>query len=170
MIRIDLATLTITPDAEPYWSAISSLPPDTWSDLTDHGYPGVGYWPEERTYPTYDAVTHKLGADVMTVDAKRKVVVVTQPAVPLSAAELAAIRKARVPVSVSPRQIRQAMTRAKLRDSVENAVAASDQDTQDWYEFATEFRRDNEVVVAFGKALGVSDTQLDDLWLLAGSL
>lgn len=75
-----------------------------------------------------------------------------------------------VPQSVSPRQIRQALTRAGLRASVEAAVAAGDQDTKDWYEFATAFERSNPVVTAIGAALNVSDAQLDDLWILADSL
>ena len=75
-----------------------------------------------------------------------------------------------VPQSVSPRQIRQALTRAGLRASVEAAVAAGDQDTKDWYEFATAFERSNPVVAALGAALNVSDAQLDDLWTLADSL
>lgn len=75
-----------------------------------------------------------------------------------------------VPQSVSPRQIRQALTRAGLRASVEAAVAAGDQDTKDWYEFATFFERSNPVVAALGAALNVSDAQLDDLWTLADSL
>jgi len=74
------------------------------------------------------------------------------------------------PASVSPRQIRQALTRAGLRASVEAAVAAGDQDTKDWYEFATAFERSNPVVAALGAALNVTDAQLDDLWALAGSL
>lgn len=72
--------------------------------------------------------------------------------------------------SVSPRQIRQALTRAGLRSSVEAAVAAGDQDTKDWYEFATVFERANPHVVAMGTALGVTEQQLDDLFTLAGSL
>ena len=72
--------------------------------------------------------------------------------------------------SVTPRQIRQALTRAGLRASVEAAVTAGDQDTKDWYEFATEFERNNTHVVSVGVALGVTDLQLDDLWTLAGSL
>lgn len=75
-----------------------------------------------------------------------------------------------VPETVSPRQIRQALTRAGLRASVEAAVAAGDQDTKDWYEFATVFERNNHVVAALGQALSVSDTQLDDLWRLAATL
>lgn len=76
----------------------------------------------------------------------------------------------RVPESVSPRQIRQALTRAGLRASVEAAVAAGDQDTKDWYEFATAFERSNPVVAVLGAALNVSDAQLDELWILADSL
>ena len=75
-----------------------------------------------------------------------------------------------VPDSVSPRQIRQALTRLGLRNAVEAAVAAGDQDTKDWYEFATQFERKNPHVLAMGVALGVTSDQLDALWVLAGSL
>lgn len=75
-----------------------------------------------------------------------------------------------VPQSVSPRQIRQALTRAGLRASVEAAVAAGDQDTQDWYNFSNPFERSNPVVSAMGASLGVSDAQLDNLWILADTL
>lgn len=75
-----------------------------------------------------------------------------------------------VPESVTPRQIRQALTRAGLRTSVEAAIATGDQDTKDWYEFATEFRREHAMVAALATGLGVTEQQLDDLWILAGSL
>lgn len=81
-----------------------------------------------------------------------------------------AARIAAIPVSVSPRQIRQALTRASLRTAVESAVAAGDQDLKDWWEFATEFQRTNQHVVDMAAALGVTERQLDDLWTLAGSL
>jgi hypothetical protein len=75
-----------------------------------------------------------------------------------------------IPTAVSPRQIRQALTRAGLRTSVEAAVAAGGQDTKDWYEFATQFERSSPIVAALGAALSVTPLQLDDLWTLAGSL
>ena len=75
-----------------------------------------------------------------------------------------------VPASVSPRQIRQALTAAGLRASVEAAVAASDQDTKDWYEFSTAFERAHPAVIAMGIALGVSSDALDGLWIAAGAL
>jgi len=84
------------------------------------------------------------------------------------AAQAAAARAA-IP-TVSPRQIRQALTIVGLRASVEAAVAASDQDTKDWWEFATVFERNHVKVVAMIAALGVSEQQADDLWLLAASL
>jgi hypothetical protein len=75
-----------------------------------------------------------------------------------------------VPQSVTPRQIRQAMTAAGMRSSVEAAIAMADQDTKDWYEYATEVRRDHEKVAELATALNITGSQLDDLWILAGSL
>jgi hypothetical protein len=118
--------------------------------------------------PTYDPLTHAIReVNPVLVDGAW-----TQQweICPLSAEEIEAKRIAAVPASVSPRQIRQALTRAGLRVSVETAVAAGDQDLKDWWEFATEFQRNNQHVVDMGAALGVSELQLDDLFTLAGSL
>jgi hypothetical protein len=71
---------------------------------------------------------------------------------------------------ISPRQIRQALTRAGLRAAVEAAVSAGDQDLKDWYEFSTAFERLHPQVVVMGSALGQSDTQLDALWAIGLSL
>lgn len=80
-----------------------------------------------------------------------------------------------VPASVSPRQIRQAMSRTPygqgtLRDAVEAAVAAGDRDLRDWWEFSTVVERSNPQVVAMAAALGMDDAALDDLWRLAATL
>ena len=75
-----------------------------------------------------------------------------------------------VPSEVSPRQIRQALTAMALRDPVEYAVSQSDQDTKDWWEFATTFERAHPMVAGMAQALGVSEQQLDQLFILAGSL
>ena len=71
---------------------------------------------------------------------------------------------------VSPRQIRQALTRVDLRAAVEAAIAAGDQDGKDWWEFATQFERPHPKVIDMGHALGQTDAQLDALWELAASL
>ena len=86
------------------------------------------------------------------------------------AADVEVKRVAAVPTTVSPRQIRQALSRAGLRTAVEAAVAVGDQDTKDWYEFATEFHRASPVVAALSVALNVDGEALDGLWTLAASL
>ena len=75
-----------------------------------------------------------------------------------------------IPVSVSPRQIRMALTRTGLRQLVETAVAAGDQDLRDWWEFSTTFERGNAQVEVMASALGVSPEQVDQLWALAATL
>lgn len=86
------------------------------------------------------------------------------------AATAESARLAAVPREVSPRQIRQALTVAALRDQVENAVAASDKNLKDWWEFALSIERDNEHVVDMAAQIGVTMRQLDDLFTLAGTL
>ena len=86
------------------------------------------------------------------------------------AAEAEAKRVAAIPASVSPRQIRQALTATGMRTQIEDAINAADLNTQDWYHYATEFRRDSTVVKALAEALSITDRQLDDLWTLAGTL
>ena len=80
-----------------------------------------------------------------------------------------------VPLQVSPRQIRQAMSRTPhgagtLREVVEAAVSQSDQDLQDWWNSSTVFERYNSQVEIMAESLLVSEEELDALWVLAGSL
>ena len=79
------------------------------------------------------------------------------------------------PAGVSPRQIRQAMTRTTfgsgtLREAVEQAVLAGDQDIKDWWNYSTLFERDNPQVVVMAQAIGVSGAHVDALWQLAATL
>lgn len=89
---------------------------------------------------------------------------------PYQAPPPAPVPVAEVPEEISPRQIRQALTASGLRPTVEAAVAASDQDTKDWWEFATVFERAHPRVIGMATALGVTPLQMDDLWRLGGSL
>ena len=73
-------------------------------------------------------------------------------------------------ITVSPRQIRQALTQAGLRTAVEMAVSQGSQALKDWYEFAGAFEENNANVTAMAAALGVSDESLHDLFELAASL
>ncbi len=82
----------------------------------------------------------------------------------------APVHAALVPEAVTPWQIRKALNALGLRAAVEAAVAAGPQDLKDGWEFATEVRRDDQLVVAMGAALGKSAKELDDLFALAATL
>jgi hypothetical protein len=86
------------------------------------------------------------------------------------AMEAAEAARYKGPMTVSPRQIRQALTRANLRTQVEAAVAAGDQDLKDWWEFATTFERNHPMVVQMGTALGQTAEQMDQLFITAVGL
>lgn len=75
-----------------------------------------------------------------------------------------------VPTAISPRQIRQALSAAGLRQQVEDAVNAGSLDLQDWWHYATEFERQHPMVLAMAQQLGVSAAQLDALWVAGAGL
>lgn len=74
------------------------------------------------------------------------------------------------PLVVSPRQIRQALTTAGMRAAVEAGVAAADQNTQDWWEFATSIEENHLAILAMCAALGITDAQRHDVFVLAATL
>jgi predicted component of type VI protein secretion system len=61
-------------------------------------------------------------------------------------------------------QVRKVLTQFNLRVRVEAAISQADQNTKDAWQYASSFERDNEVLLAMGEALGMSDTQLDSMF------
>ena len=156
-------------------SFLIGLAPESLADLswTDPalGVSDCQWLPEDNQSPALNEY-ERYGDETLTISTGK--VISTRTVVPWSAEEIASDIEAKriqaIPASVSPRQIRQALTAANLRASVEAAVAAADQDTKDWYEFATAFKRQHSMVITLATALGVTERQLDDLFTLAGSL
>lgn len=74
------------------------------------------------------------------------------------------------PISVTPYQIREALNMLGLRAAVESAVAAGSQSLKDKWQFAQEFKRDNQTVIELGLALGKTDAEMDALFQLAETL
>ena len=71
---------------------------------------------------------------------------------------------------LTPRQIRMAITRINMREIIESAVAAGDQDLKDWWEFSTGFERTHPEVIKMQQALSIPDESIDALWNLGASL
>lgn len=71
---------------------------------------------------------------------------------------------------VSAWKIRRALNLLSLRQLVEYAVASSDQDTKDAWEYATEFERNHPLVVGLGASLGKTSEELDAIFTLAATI
>lgn len=74
-----------------------------------------------------------------------------------------------VPDSVTPLQIRMAINAAGLRDLVESYVATLTQSEKDAWEYATIIERDNPILVNGAIAIGKTEQELDDLFVLAST-
>lgn len=75
-----------------------------------------------------------------------------------------------VPASVTPRQAKLALLAAGHLTNVEAAIAAANTATQINWREATEFLRTDPLVGSIGAGLGLTSSQIDDLFKLAATL
>ena len=75
-----------------------------------------------------------------------------------------------VPQIVTIRQAKLALLQAGLLDDVDAAVAQADGVTQIEWEYATEVERSWPTLLTIQAALGLSEQQVDDLFIVAASL
>ena len=99
--------------------------------------------------------------------------IVPEPHVPtaeeIAAAELAAF-KATVPAQVTMRQARLALLAAGLLGAVETAIAGAGAAAQIEWEYAQVVERNAGLVPAMATALGMTERQIDDLFIAAAAL
>lgn len=118
-----------------------------------------GYLPIVGTEPTYDRLTHKIGNVSYTVGANE--VVKSYEVLELTPEE---IRERDVPKRLTPRQARLVLLQATLLDDIE-AMIATDKAMQIWWEYSLEIDRNNEHIVNSGVALGLTEEELDNLFI-----
>lgn len=87
-----------------------------------------------------------------------------------AAADALAVSSMREAMVVSRFQARAALLGAGLLAQVEAAVAAADPVTQMAWADAIEFRRNSPTIAALSSAIGLTDTQLDDLFNAAAQI
>lgn len=75
-----------------------------------------------------------------------------------------------VPESVTPRQVRLLLLGQGLLDQVEQIIAASDRATQITWEFASEFQRDNPLLLALAQNLNLTEAQVDEFFIAAAAI
>lgn len=83
---------------------------------------------------------------------------------------LEAVPAAPVPQSISPLQARKALRLKGFRPAVDAYVASLPEDEREEWEYATEIRRDNAIIAA-GIAAGImTETQVDEVFVVGGTL
>jgi hypothetical protein len=75
-----------------------------------------------------------------------------------------------VPKSISPLQARRALRATGLHTFVEDWLEAGDDETKEAWAYAVEIRRDDAIVAAAAQAMGLTESDLDDLFRLASTL
>ena len=75
-----------------------------------------------------------------------------------------------IPYKISIRQAKLALLGAGLLDDIENAMASADRSVQISWEYATEFERDNPIILYFQSQLNLSKEQVDNLFISAKGL
>lgn len=76
-----------------------------------------------------------------------------------------------VPQTLTPIQFRLQLNKQKLRPKVETMIAeSSDFDLKDWWEYSTEYKRDNPILIAFAKELELSDEDVDNFFIAASQI
>ena len=75
-----------------------------------------------------------------------------------------------IPYKISIRQAKLALLGAGLLDDIENAMASADRSVQISWEYATEFERDNPLILYFQSSLNLSKEQVDNLFIQAKGL
>ena len=75
-----------------------------------------------------------------------------------------------VPEVITCVQGRLALLQVGMLDAVESSISGASLEVRIFWEFATEWHRGHAVLIALGASLGLSDTQVDDLFRLAKGL
>lgn len=90
--------------------------------------------------------------------------------VPQETIDAAIIANARAAMSCTPRQARRALDAADLLDSVEAYIATAPKAVQIDWEYAEVFKRDYGAIPTAAADLGLTDTQVDELFTVAMTL
>jgi len=152
--------------------AAASLADLSWTDPA-LGVSDCAWWPEDDHSPALGEF-ERYGNETLTPDPERRVVVVVREVVPWTAEEIEAHRKSMVPESVTMRQCRIALLDAGLLDAVQSSIATmpgtdGERARIDW-EYAQEVRRDWPLIAYMAGDLGLTDEQVDGLFMAAAAI
>lgn len=116
----------------------------------------------------YDISTHQLiPSSYSIIDAET----MQQDTVALSVGELAAnLHDKRASLTCTLLQLKKALNLTGKRGAVTSELANADQDTKDAFDCASIVKRLDPMVISFGGKLGMTDKEMDDFIVMAGTL
>lgn len=127
-----------------------------------HGFANESQW------PTATPIMYGTATDDTETDTLGILQVLTEEEYAQALAEEMTARRGQM--VVTPRQARLALLDAGLLDTVEAAVSESDQAAKIAWEFATEIKRLDPLVVGLCASLGMDDESVDGLFAAAARL
>lgn len=135
----------------------------------DKADPSIHYedgW-REVVYPSYDAATHRLGILIFDEESDQ----FTYEVIAKTSEELEAEQKALVPYSITPTQGRILLKQMGILDQVNQMVEQSeDQALQIYWEYSLSWDRDNPYISSMANLLGMSEEDLDELFIQASQI
>jgi len=172
MIKINLITKEVTRETLPKF--LVGLKQESLNDLswTDEalGLQGFGFWQEVNVTSTYDATYVLDGNETFNVNVITKLVEVTKGVRLKTEEELLAEFKATVPQIISMRQARLALIQSGLYDAINTAIKTMSPDIQVEWEYATEVKRSYGLILGLAEELGLTERELDELFVLGATL
>lgn len=90
-----------------------------------------------------------------------------RPYTPEEIAAAVAASQPQVPASVTPRQVRLLLLAQGLLPQVEALIAQQDEATKIAWEYASEFRRDDPLLLSLAANLNLTEQQLDEFFIAA---
>lgn len=175
MIKVNIKTFECSREDIP--SALQGLSNETLTNLQTELNPvpdefkDIEYWPEIDVTPFVDITTQVcLDTETLEINKVAKIVKVLKGFRDKTTEELNTEFKKTVPTVISKRQARRALLDAGLLADIETAIINSNDEVLkiDWID-ATEIRRDWQNLITMSTSLGITERQLDELFIAANS-
>lgn len=157
---------------DPIPQFLLGLAPESLADLswTDPalGVSDCAWWPEEDQSPPL-GVNEKYEGETLTIDAETQTVTVTRTVVPMTAEEITSARKALVPASITPRQGLLILNRygllTQVRTILDSLTGTEGEEARIDFERASEWRRDWPLLNSMAAVVGLSEDQVDQMFI-----
>ena len=139
----------------------------TTQQLIDTDHVNIEYWPDTVVEQSIEP-SQKFGDEVSELDLDNKTILVSLSVLDKTAEELEEDRKASIPSVITKHQAMVALRKAGKKQQIRDFLKADgNEDANDAFDYKTHFNRGSEFISALAPALGMTDLDVDNLFLAA---